>query len=574
MVKLTSLIAGSMLVFSQFAAAQLAFADARLHVRQNSFTNGTSTSVASSATPSAVPSTIPATTFVDNILNDIRDAILAAKVPDYPFEDAYNEVEGILSFIRNGPIYNILVRLAAVLFPDLVTPLARRAEVSIDETELASVLNDAVTVLTEWKASSAYQGFLSAIAKTVGHFNSAQAVANIQAKLGSLFALAEKRLSQAAANNAAVASALSSLFSLLNSIWAEIWAIVENGVASSGTISGTASATGSGAASGSSGAHATITEVTTYTTVIGATSTETITLCTECPVTVISTWTTITKTTAGATITVTEPCEVTETPESTTCIYHGGQTITITATVPLTTYTTVKGTATYTVTEPCIPCIEKPTGEITVTIPAEKPVTTTICETIVTSSEGQVITVTKPIATITLPAETPVTTICETIVSTSSGKVVTETKPIITVTVPIEHSVTTICETIITSSQGQPITVTKPITAITIPVEKPIPTTHEVIVTTSSGQVITKTKPVVIVPTPETPETPKAPETPETHESPKAPGSATIATVSQTAPAVATGTSTGINQVNGAVSTNKNVYGLVGGALLAAVFLA
>ena len=103
---------------------------------------------------------------------------------------------------------------------------------------------------------------------------------------------------------------------------------------------------------------------------------------------------------------------------------------------------------------------------------------------------------------------------------------------------------------------------TKPITAITIPVEKPIPTTHEVIVTTSSGQVITKTKPVVIVPTPETPETPKAP------------GSATIATVSQTAPAVATGTSTGINQVNGAVSTNKNVYGLVGGALLAAVFLA
>jgi hypothetical protein len=130
----------------------------------------------------------------------------------------------------------------------------------------------------------------------------------------------------------------------------------------------------------------------------------------------------------------------------------------------------------------------------------------------------------------------PTTPIYETIVTTSNGKVITVTQPVVAPTTPIY-------ETIVTTSNGKVITVTQPVVAPTTPI-------YETIVTTSNGKVITVTQPVV-APTP---------------------GTATIATVSRSVLAVSSGTS--ISQVNGAVSTSKNVYGLVGGALLAAAFLA
>lgn len=148
-----------------------------------------------------------------------------------------------------------------------------------------------------------------------------------------------------------------------------------------------------------------LTEYTTMTTVIGPTSTETITLCNKCTPKVTSSTTVITKTISGATITVTEPCKVTYTSDSTTTIYHGGSTVTIT--IPKTKVKTVSTTTTAsTTTIYSTVTITKPGGSvITTTVPCTTDVTT-----VTTTSSKSVITYT---ITRTVPITT--TTIDETL---------------------------------------------------------------------------------------------------------------------------------------------------------------
>jgi hypothetical protein len=136
-------------------------------------------------------------------------------------------------------------------------------------------------------------------------------------------------------------------------------------------------------------------EYTTITTVIGATSTETITLCTP---KVTSSTIVVTKTISGVTVTATEPFEVTYTPISTTTFYHGGSTVTITIpktkvetatlTVPCTTDVTTVTTTTSSSTVTYVPITTTTTVETTLYTPSFLPVisTTVILPSIITAS--------------------------------------------------------------------------------------------------------------------------------------------------------------------------------------------
>lgn len=140
-------------------------------------------------------------------------------------------------------------------------------------------------------------------------------------------------------------------------------------------------------------------EYTTITTVIGPTSTETLTLCKKCIPKVTTTVTVVTKTISGTTVTVTEPCEVTYTPASTSTVYHGGSTVTITVpktqiksstvttTAPVTIYTTVtitkSGGSIFTLT---IPCTTDETTVTTTTSSAVKTYTKTSITPVITET--------------------------------------------------------------------------------------------------------------------------------------------------------------------------------------------
>lgn len=395
---LTALVAGSMLAFSSLAAAQLDFADVRLQVRQAAPSFGNSTTKATTPTSSPAPSATANTpqAALDALYNNIEAAILTGKNADVPFAVAQGQVRAIINLFRSV-FDSLLLQILPLIFPtDFAVPLGKRAD--IDAAKLLPLLQQLSALMVSWHASPAYQQFLAAITAASTNFNLAVSLAALNSQIAAI----SSRASAAVAGNAALAGALSTINSQLSVAASDITTAAKAGSAGSATTSVS-------------------TVLTTQTIVVGATSTQIITICTLCMPTTAPGFTVTTKTSAGATVTVTVPCQVTYVPPGTTTKYYGGSTSTVTipcsvcnmpAKPSLTTYISTGKAGVITVTEPCpasgVPAPAPPASKTSyVTFTLSYSVGTTVASQVVVQTHVVVATATataKPTIATVVPA--------------------------------------------------------------------------------------------------------------------------------------------------------------------------